>query len=506
MNSFKEGYSFFLDNTGGQLAAEIGGKSGEYIAEINDKISELEDSINGFQGEQTDLYRLQGDVFEFWHGGTYNVMAAVEGSENRATVLRSHGLGSIDISLNDGSAYGAKSYSDGAKSAIAQAKSIFQRYREYQANGGGEKLDEYLSKRGLPNQSALYDALYQGQWRLIPKGQMDEAREALRRMIATEEARRPEQVPRLQDTLDHLRDRIIDSDGVESVPISREDAQRLALLAARGEFDASNMPEIQAVIMHEIKFSLQEDLKAGLSAALLSMILRVAPELINAIDYQLHMGAFDEAEFRKIGMNALSGAPRDFVRGSMAAAITEMCHGGLLGESLKSVSPSIIAAMTTLTLRTTYNAYRMASGEITSTDLTNSFVRDVFLSSCYVGGGLLLQSLSPVLPGISFMLGSFIGSAVGGFVFSRGYSIAISFCISSGFTMFGLVQQDYQLPREVLENLGIKLFDYEKFQYSHFEPLRFKPKQISTDVIVPNSFDVRIISRGVIGIARIGYI
>jgi hypothetical protein len=37
MNSFKEGYSFFLDNTGGQLAAEIGGKSGEYIAEINDK-------------------------------------------------------------------------------------------------------------------------------------------------------------------------------------------------------------------------------------------------------------------------------------------------------------------------------------------------------------------------------------------------------------------------------------------------------------------------------------
>lgn len=59
----------------------------------------------------------------------------------------------------------------------------------------------------------------------------------------------------------------------------------------------------------------------------------------------------------------------------------------------------------------------------------------------------------------------------------------MSFCIDTGFTMFGLVKQDYTLPEDVLEYIGIDVFQYEKFlpkqfQKENFAPLNFNKESL----------------------------
>lgn len=59
------------------------------------------------------------------------------------------------------------------------------------------------------------------------------------------------------------------------------------------------------------------------------------------------------------------------------------------------------------------------------------------------------------------------------------------------FTMFGLVEQDYTLPKEIIEQMGIETFEYESFQYDTFEP---------------DTLDITFLRRGVIGILKVGYV
>ena len=38
------------------------------------------------------------------------------------------------------------------------------------------------------------------------------------------------------------------------------------------------------------------------------------------------------------------------------------------------------------------------------------------------------------------MIGSFVGSIIGSFTYNVGHKAIVSFCVDSGFTMFGLVE------------------------------------------------------------------
>lgn len=60
--------------------------------------------------------------------------------------------------------------------------------------------------------------------------------------------------------------------------------------------------------------------------------------------------------------------------------------------------------------------------------------------------GVLRSSLSWSTV-ISSSCRTFIGSMLGGIVYSAGCNVAISFCVNSGFTMFGLVEQNYDLKK-----------------------------------------------------------
>ena len=232
---FREGYKFFQKNAGALFGADIATEFGTGTVNYVEELDALEDSINAFKGYQTSSAQLKGDVAEFWHAGTFNTNAALNNSANRAVVNRSNEFASVDVSLKSGESFSLKYDASGVDSAKQQAASVFQRFKEYQSHGGKDSFDQFLSKRNYTDESVLNDPIYSGQFRVIPRDQMEEATRWLSQKIAKESVIRPDQVKRYQDTLDMLKDKLSDSNGTESIPLSKEEAQKLAELAKKGE-------------------------------------------------------------------------------------------------------------------------------------------------------------------------------------------------------------------------------------------------------------------------------
>lgn len=505
MVSFAEGYSFFEKNAESYIAAEMGN---EYVSDINQKINNLMNDMNKFQADETDIGQLKGKVAEFWHSDTFNIDATVKGSENHAITLESNALGSPDIISNFGKDFGLKYYKSGAASAKQQAKSVFERFKEYQANKGTDSLDEYLQKNGYSNiDSILNDPLYSGQIRVIPKDQLETATKWLEKKINKEMIKRPEQVARYQETLTLLTDKVEDGKGIKSIALSKEESEKLARLAKEGTVTEKNLKElgVSTDILIDYEYIFKQAFRAGTTSMIISMVLKIAPEIYSAISYLIKNGELEEKQFRKIGFAALQGGAEGFLRGSISAAITTACKAGLLGETWKNINPAVVGAATVIVLDTAKNAFRVATGKMETRELANELVKEMFVSTCSLIGGGLLQAFIEV-PILGYMIGSFIGSVVGSFAYNVGYNAMISFCIDTGFTMFGLVEQDYKLPDDVLESIGIDVFRYEEFDYEEFIYDEFEYNKFQFDEFHAETLDIKILRRGVIGVQKISYV
>lgn len=501
MAGFEEGYDFFTKNASAYTGAIL---SDDYIATVNEEIEKLVKDLNSLEGFKTASKVLKGDAAEFWHAGTFNINAALKGSQHRATVDRSHDFASADISTTFGDRYGLKYYSDGQASAKAQSISIFQRYKEYQGKGGTDSLEKFLNDRGYSEaDTILADPIYAGQIRVIPRDQLEDAVAWLERMIKTEAARRPDQIHRYKETLALLSDRLKDNKGVESIPLSREEAEQLATLAKQGGITAEDLGLTTEALM-KYEYVLKQAFKAGLTAATITLVLKVAPEVYKAICYLIDSGEIDKEQFKRIGFAAVTGTAEGFIRGSISAALTTCCKAGLMGAFLKAVDPSIIGAATALTMNVLKNAGEVALGRKKRSELTGELVKDMYISACSLVAGGIGQAMIEV-PVVGYMLGSFIGSLIGSFTYNAGYKAALSFCVDSGFTMFGLVEQNYELPKELLREIGIDVFDYETFEFDTFEPDTFAVDSFDFESFVPDSLGITFLRRGVIGVNRIGY-
>lgn len=501
MTAFEEGYKYFSDSSSAIVA---GTQGSQYVQTVQSEIDALMDSLNSMKGFKSDIATLKGDVAEFWHAGTFDIDAALKGSTHRAFVDRSHDLGSVDVSTNFGDDYGLKYYKTGADSAKQQAKSIFERFKEYQSSGGKESIEDYLAKRGFSGDVILDDPIYSGQMRLIPSDQMEEAIKFLEQKIAKEQMIRPEQVKRYQETLDLLRDRIKDNQGNESIPLSKEDAEHLAKLAKDGSIDASDLGLTTEELMN-YEYVLKQSFKAGLSAATISMVLKVAPEIIGAIRYLIENGEIEAEQFKKIGFAAVEGASEGFIKGTVASAITTCCTSGLWGEAMKQIDPTIIGTVTVIAFDAMKNAYKVATNQMSQREMANELVKEMFTSTCALALGSVSQSFIHI-PVLGFMVGSLVGSVAGSFVYSASYKPVMSFCVATGFTMFGLVEQNYELPEDVIREIGIEVFEYEHFEYQQFEPERFTYNTFEVQRNEADRIELPFLRRGVIGISQIGYI
>lgn len=502
MDGFRNGYNFFQSHVGNFLGFEF---ATQYIDSVDSEINGLMNALNDFNNSCAKIDTLKGDVAEFWHAGTFNIQAAIHGSEHRATVDRSHDFGSVDISgKNFDGNYGLKYYKNGTSSAQQQAKSIFERFKEYKSKGGKDELWEYLDKRGYSSDSVLNDPVYSGQYRVIPCDQMREATAWLEKKIQKEAIKRPEQVKRYEETLRLLRDKISDNEGNKSISLSEQEAKELARLAKEGKINPEEL-HLSAKELIQYTDILKQACKAGITAATISMVLKIAPEIWNAIMYLIQNGGIDEDAFKKIGFAAVTGAGEGFLRGTISAAITASCKAGLCGNILESVNPSVVGAVTVFVMDALKYSYDVANGKMTRNQMANELVKEMFITTCALTMGAISQSFIEI-PVFGYLLGSFVGSIAGSVFYSAVYTPVMSFFVDTGFTFFGLVEQNYELPDDVIQEIGISVFDYQKFNYQQFKPDTFTFSKIEFDYFEPISMEIIILRRGVIGVNQVGYI
>ena len=81
----------------------------------------------------------------------------------------------------------------------------------------------------------------------------------------------------------------------------------------------------------------------------------------------------------------------------------------------------------------------------------------------------------------------------------------ISFCVDSGFTCFGLVDQDYSLPESVLKGLGIDVIDIPRTEVPTTNLQRTEVRsQLSSTPL--ETINISMIKRGIISVNKVGYI
>ena len=485
MNAFEEGYSFYAENIG-VLHSEHICKNRQYVRDVGKEVTNLFDNLNEL-GKNNKFYKiLKGDFAEFWHSGTFDINAALGDSFSRTKVERVTDFASVDIS-SDFADYSLKYYATDKDSAKEQATTFFERFK----SGKNDDFYKFLRDRKYAElDEYMHRPIYEGQKRLVPSDQLEEAKKWLSEKIAKEKVNRPELAQHYQDTLDMLCDRIDNGKGIQSNPLTKGRAEELTKLAKEGKLNAEMLNMTPADLI-TYKHILRKAFKAGQSAALISLVLKVVPELLKTFSYLVENGHIDVDNFKDIGFAVCEGGVQGFFCGSISAALTIACESGKLGTTLASLSsnfnatPDIIGTVTVLVYNTMVNSFKVAQGKMTRQDLTNELVKQMVVSTCTLIGGNITQSIIEI-PVLGFMIGSFIGSTVGAFAYDYGYSAVLSFCADTGFTMFGLVEQDYKLPDEVLENLGFDLYELDKCEFDRFE-------------IIP-------LRRGVIGVNRIGYV
>ena len=76
---------------------------------------------------------------------------------------------------------------------------------------------------------------------------------------------------------------------------------------------------------------------------------------------------------------------------------------------------------------------------------------------------------------------------------------------SSGFTCFGLVEQDYTLPEEVLKDLGIDITPISRIEVSRTS-IDVNKTNLITNKTQFETIEVKVLRRGVLGVNKIGYV
>ena len=452
------------------------------IQKINDAINQLAKNINEHAYRNLPVEQFKGLVAEEWHAQTYNIDAISKDSTHRAQVLHENGFGSVDIKTNFGKNYGLK-YSNTAKDAEAMQAAV-------------------NTDTGNPK--------YQGQERLIASDQVKEAKAIAHRKFLKDIENRPEVASAHKDTEDHLVGTISDDRGIHSKELTAKEDKVIAKEGKEGRFDPEKHGIKKEVKLDHIKIDyLNGALKAGLTAASITAIVQLVPEIYKAIDYLIKNGEIDLNVLKSSGTKLITTSGESFLRGSIAYGLEMAVQNGVFGEALKSVDAAGIGVAVTVVLGTVRNSILVAAGKITPAQMGSNFTNTLVVSAGYlVGqkiGGIIAQALLPQLPGIAYALGSLLGCSVS-VLYNIGKNKLISFCVDTGFTCFGLVDQDYRLPEKALHEMGVETIDIPRTQIETVSIERTQIPTVDIDTAQYETVNLTICKRGIIGANRIGYV
>ena len=452
------------------------------IQELNAAIDELAYRINNHPKINCGVEQFKGSVAEEMQAGTFNINAIKADSPHRAWTLQENGYASVDVQTNFGENYSLK-YSNIA--------------------GDAEQMQAELNTNTrMPK--------YYGQKLLIAPEQLSEARKWAIKREAKNRLNRPEVADAHRYVKENLVGKISDDEGVSSDDLSVKDVRRIAKEAKSGGYNPEKDGYRKEVLIDELEINyINQALNAGLTAAAITVMMQLVPELYKAVDYLIKNGEIDLNAAKKSGERIITASGEAFLRGSAAYCVELAAKNGLLGEALRDVNPSVIGVAVTIILGTVKDSILVAAGKMSPEQMGMHLVDNVVISAGYLAsmklGGAIAQVLFPEVPVMSYVIGSLLGCSVA-VVYNIGKNKLISFCVDTGFTCFGLVEQDYQLPEEVLRNMGIELAELE---YAPIEMAELETANIQDDLDLDlasiETVEIQILQRGFIGVNKVGF-
>ena len=476
-SEMQQGWEFAAGIMGADIAACMGQ---EYVSAVEAAIKQLEENINKHQYRNLGTGQLQGYMLEEWGAGTFNVDAAAADSADRASVLHSTLKDSADIRLDYGKTYSAKSYVTAEKTAKAQAR--------------------FSSESGR--------ASYHDQGRLVPSDQLSDAKASAHREALRNQRIRPDVSNAFAETESELTDTIKNEEGVSSKRASRKELEDIARESKEQKFKAENHGvTVDSAINAE--YMLKQALKAGYTAAAITAVFQLAPEIYKAIDFLIKHGEIDIQQIKRMGSKGISAGAEAFLRGSVSSSLLIMCEKGALGEAFRGINPTVLGTVVSLVMQTVKNSILVAAGKMSTQQMGAAFVDTVVISGGYlVGahiGGIIGQAIGFELPVVGYLLGSLIGTSFC-VIYNIGKKKLISFCMDTGFTCFGLVEQNYELPGEVLHELGVETIPIPRTQIERVDIPKTQTLTANLDRSACETIDITVLRRGVIGVNKIGYI
>lgn len=460
-----------------QTASVMGAKiAGQDIARVNKSTDEAMKKMN----ETAIIYKnlmtgcLKGFIAEEYHAQTFNVNAAVKGNDSRAFTPHATGGNNKNIDIR------------------IKTKS-------------GETIDyqsKYYKTAGKTSYE-LSNPEYKNMGKVAPAEQKADIKAHASRQAKRNGSVRPDQADNYEDTSKNIEDSI-SGDGIKSNPLSTDDAVSIAKDVKNGDEINAKKYGLTIEEFVKIKDVLRYSGKAALNAAVTASLLKAAPALVKIIDELFSSGDFHIEDFERLGLTSLNSAASGSLRGGIAAIITGSCGAGMVGDLAKSLSPEIIGASTAIAINAIQNSIKVAKGEMLSEEFANACIQDMFVAGLGLGSAALFQVLIPI-PVLGSVIGNFIGSTVGAFMYIKINKVTMSFFIENGYSFLNIVTQDYKVPPEVLEKVGIRTINLDLVKLRSVGIKKINPPRINVRGVVPTTIDITCLKRGLIGVNRIGY-
>ncbi len=488
-----------------------------YLSSINDGIQSLSDDMKKYYLNQNP--QLKGYVVEDLVRGSFNIDALSKRTGEYCWTPPAIDFASVDVQADWGDSFQLKFYNSGKNSAFAQSVTYRLEYLVFlnklrQRGAPDISLQDYLKQRGIDPNINPDLPVYQAQAALIPTDQIPDAIQSLTSEINMAESRGDfVRAERFRSTLLRLTDRVRSPKGAESLPITEEESRQLAECARMGKFDPSRY-DLTLAKKADYLYLCQGIALAGLSSSIVSSVLKAAPDIAKAFFSLIQEGYVSAEDFESIGSQLKTGAKEGFIRGSAVAALKDICALGYFGKELQKAAldisnptfNNVAVVFVTVMLDTIADSIRKNKGEMSAQEYAYRLEKRIYICGCSVALGTTVQGFMPFAPMLGYVLGSFIGSVLGGVSYEIKEQFFISLCVQKGYTFFGLVEQDYTLPESVLRRIGIKVFEPKAYETSQYSTTRFTTKVYHTKHYKTKTLEYEFLRRGVIGVRRVGYV
>jgi len=317
---------------------------------------------------------LHGDIAEIWHTETFNLNAKLKGFPLRAERLKSYDPNSPDIVIKD----------------------------QY-----GNIVSKYQSKYSVNADTTIQDAMernYSDQKLIVPKDQLSQIQD------------RYTNDPKFKNNVKDVTDKIREG-GVESAPLSREEAERIKEKAREKApiFDWSLVSTKDI-----IKFQTQQTARAIWYITLFEGIKRISQRTFNYFKGKKNPPL--EEEIKEWMNSSVKSAVPVAINSAITAGLIIAAKKGLI-KALSKTPPGKIAIAVAVAMDNAKIMYKAIKGEITWREAIPAMTKITTISVTSLSGATIGAKIGAavgsIILGIGTLIGGFLGGLIGGYIGTR---------------------------------------------------------------------------------------